>query len=135
MDAEKPKVYPGQILGFAHFDTAATAAAFNSGCLEEDQVDSLGGCGYAITESSSNHLEGFLDPATMPIDEQRMQANTSLLFWEKKVTLKKRSPTTRKPPEYGVRQLNISSIFGPVAAFRYFDPAFKHKNKTMTCGK
>jgi hypothetical protein len=135
----KEKLYPGQILGFVTFDTVAAAAAFNASCAPEDKVGSLDGSGYAISQLTSEDLEGFLDPTTPPVPKQQLQANSSIFFWGQKVVVEPKGPLRRDERNptihYSVRPMNISLVAGPVAAFQDFAPDFVHKNDTMTCNK
>jgi hypothetical protein len=87
------KCLPGQILGFTIFDSVAYMDAFNKVCVPEDNVNSLNGGGYAITELTSQELVGFGDPTSHPIDEQLMQANSSLLFWQTKENISESGAT------------------------------------------
>ena len=62
-------------------------AEFNQTRAAEDRVDTHGGAGYALAELTRKDLVGFLDPTKTPMEDQQMQANMSLLFWEKKSIL------------------------------------------------
>ena len=57
---------------------------FNQVCATGDNVDSRNGGGYALAKMTAHELVGFLDPSSDQIPDQQMQANSSLLFWERK---------------------------------------------------
>jgi hypothetical protein len=154
-------LYPGHIAGFTSFDTVAVKDAFNKMCDSRDKLDTCAGvAGFAIAELTSRELVGFSDPASQPIPDQQMQANSSLFFWEKKETItetvtdsvmvnisnnssrgKLSSGNTRskKRPiivseQHRVRVVSISLISDPIVAFEDFAPTFDHTNNVTTCG-
>ena len=113
--------YPGQLIGYVHFDTA-TAAAYNS-VWGAGTVDKSGG-GHVLAELTQNALKGILDPTIELDPEQQMQPNSSIFFWERK------EDVGGSPP---VRCIPVSAVTAPVAAYADFAPEFVHNKDRMIC--
>ena len=112
-------------------------AEFNQTHVAEDRVDTHGGTGYALAELTRNDLVGFLDPTKTPMEDQQMQANTSLLFWEKKEVdiIATEDPSKAVEQHHRIRLIHVSNISGPVIAFQDFGPVFNHNEGPMIYDK